>query len=85
MLYTSRGHFREYDLLVREMPRYLRCRFIPQADLLAGRWREALHALAAQPPAPETMAADGADQAAGVLTDVLAAATSGQTPAGDSR
>ena len=35
LLYTSRGVFREYDLFVSEMPRYLRCRFIDQrrADL----------------------------------------------------
>jgi hypothetical protein len=30
LLYTSRGAFREYDLFVREMPKYLRCRFISQ-------------------------------------------------------
>ena len=46
MLYTSRGQFREYDVLVREMPRFVRCRFIDQADLFAGRWRAALEALA---------------------------------------
>ena len=25
LLYTSRGRFVEYDVLVKEMPRYLRC------------------------------------------------------------
>ena len=30
LLYTSRGHFVEYDVLVREMPRYLRAEFIEQ-------------------------------------------------------
>lgn len=60
MLYTSRGIFREYDVLVREMPRYIRSRFISQRDLLAGRWREALNALVAQPAAAETMEVDGA-------------------------
>ena len=44
MLYTSRGDFREYDLLVREMPKNLRCRFITHADLFGGRWRDALTA-----------------------------------------
>ena len=38
LLYTSRGRFREYDLFVAEMPQMLRCRFISQDDLLAGRW-----------------------------------------------
>ncbi len=32
-------------VLVRELPRFLRCRFISQDDLFAGRWREALDAL----------------------------------------
>ena len=30
LLYTSRGDFVEYDVLVREMPRVLRCAFIDQ-------------------------------------------------------
>ena len=64
MLYTSRGVFREYEYLVRDMPRYLRCRFIEQADLFAGRWRAPLEALAAQPAPPETMATNGAEVAA---------------------
>ena len=37
LLYTSRGHFVEYDVLVAEMPRWLRCGFIAQDDLRAGR------------------------------------------------
>ena len=28
LLYTSRGRFVEYDVMVREMPRVLRCRFL---------------------------------------------------------
>ncbi|HEX5069539.1 MAG TPA: hypothetical protein VFV78_04920 [Vicinamibacterales bacterium] len=72
MLYTSRGPFREYDVLVREMPRYLRCRFIAQADLLAGRWTDALTALVQQSPAPERMSTDGAAAAARAI---LSAAT----------
>ena len=39
IVYTSRGHFVEYDVLVREMPRWLRCGFISNDDLLAGRWQ----------------------------------------------
>ena len=42
LLYTSRGDFVEYDLLVREMPRYLRVEFIEQDDLLKGDWNAAL-------------------------------------------
>jgi hypothetical protein len=28
ILYTSRGRFAEYDVLVAEMPRYLRCGYL---------------------------------------------------------
>jgi hypothetical protein len=71
MLYTSRGQFREYDVLVREMPKYLRCRFIDQTDLFAGRWRAGLEAVLAQPPPPHSIATDGADVAAAIIADVL--------------
>ena len=37
LLYTSRGRFIEYDRFVAEMPRRLRCRYISQEDLFAGR------------------------------------------------
>ena len=64
MLYTSRGHFREYDLLVEAMPRYLRCKFISQADLFEGRWRDALEALVTQAAPPESLETNGAEAAA---------------------
>jgi hypothetical protein len=63
ILYTSRGHFPEYDVLVREMPRWLRCGFISNEDLLAGRWQEALDQLRDQPAAPERIGTDGAERA----------------------
>jgi hypothetical protein len=45
MLYTSRGRFPEYDVLVRQMPNYLRAQFIEQDDLRAGQWAPALEKL----------------------------------------
>jgi L-arabinokinase len=72
MLYTSRGVFREYDVLVDALPRVVRSRFINQADLLAGRWRSALEAVVAQPPPAERLAVDGADVAARRLAGWLA-------------
>jgi len=77
MLYTSRGSFREYAVLTEQLPAYVRSRFIAPADLLAGRWREALEAVRAQPPAPESMAVDGAEYVARAITAALDAATSG--------
>jgi L-arabinokinase len=67
MLYTSRGTFREYDVLVAALPRILRARHIGHTDLLAGRWRAALEALLAQPDPPEHPPVDGADRAAEIL------------------
>ena len=64
MLYTSRGDFREYDLLVREMPKYLRCRFISHADLFSGRWLDHLGHVVTEPPPPDRIATDGAEIAA---------------------
>ena len=64
LIYTSRGHFAEYDVLVKEMPRYLRAQFIEQEDLLSGNWAEALRTALSLPAAPEQPAMNGADVAA---------------------
>lgn len=71
LLYTSRGRFVEYDLFVREMPKVLRCRFLPQKDLTAGRWADAIRELLAAPPPPERLRLDGAEVAAHLLLDAL--------------
>ena len=67
ILYTSRGRFVEYDVFVAQMPRILRCRYISQEDLLAGRWADAVEALLAQPAPPERARIDGAGIAAGEI------------------
>jgi len=72
LLYTDRGHFIEYDVLVREMPRYVRCAYLPQAELLRGDWQSALDTLVASPPAPERPAVDGAVVAAQWIVRQLA-------------
>jgi hypothetical protein len=71
IVYTSRGHFVEYDVLVREMPRWLRTAFISNEDLLAGRWQAALDRALAQPAPPETIAVDGAERAASAILSLL--------------
>ena len=38
LLYTSRGEFAEYDVLVAGLPRYLRAAFIDHGALFAGDW-----------------------------------------------
>jgi L-arabinokinase len=60
ILYTDRGHFAEYDVLVAAMPRYVRCRFMPREGLFEGRWQDHLDAVLAQPAPPEQPCTDGA-------------------------
>jgi UDP:flavonoid glycosyltransferase YjiC (YdhE family) len=67
LLYTSRGDFREYQVLVDAMPNVLRCRFIDHADLFAGNWKPHLDALLAQPAPPSHPATNGAEVAADIL------------------
>ena len=67
LLYTDRGRFPEHEVFVAEMPRVLRCRFISQEDLLAGRWSDAIDALLGQPAPPEHLESYGADVAADLI------------------
>lgn len=60
ILYTSRGRFAEYDVLVSEMPRYLRCAFLDRDDLLRGRWRAALERLDSSVTPPDRPLTNGA-------------------------
>jgi L-arabinokinase len=69
IVYTSRGRFVEYDVLVREMPRYLRCAYLDQASLFAGRWRAALDAAVNALPPPEKPLTNGAEAVAGLIDD----------------
>ena len=71
MIYTSRGRFVEYEVLVREMPKYLRTAFISNEDLYAGRWQEALDAVVAQPDPPVRPRVDGAEVVARRLVERL--------------
>lgn len=64
LLYTSRGHFVEYDVLVKELPRYLRAEFIEREDLLSGNWSAALQKLLQQSTPRERPALNGAEVAA---------------------
>jgi hypothetical protein len=71
LLYTSRGDFREYQVLVDAMPKYLRSAFIDQADLFAGNWRSHLDGLLAQPAPPVKPMTNGAEVAADILLGIL--------------
>jgi hypothetical protein len=71
ILYTSRGDFREYPVLVEEMPKYLRCEFIDHDDLFSGNWAPHLDRLLAQPAPPIRPKTNGAQVAADVLTTLF--------------
>ena len=71
MLYTSRGQFVEYEVLVAEMPRYLRCSFIEHEDLFAGRWKEPLDRILAQPAPLEKPATNGAEVMAEMIGSMI--------------
>ncbi len=70
LLYTSRGRFAEYDVLVAEMPRVLRCRFLPQEDLRTGCWTDAVTSVLRQPPPPATLDTNGATVVADQILDI---------------
>jgi L-arabinokinase len=68
MVYTERGDFPEYPILVEGMTRWLPAVHVSNADLLAGHLRPALDAVLAAPfPDPPRM--DGAAEAARALLE----------------
>jgi L-arabinokinase len=71
VLYTSRGHFPEYEVLVEEMPKYLRTAFISHDDLFNGKWESPIDKLLAQPKPKKKPETNGADVAADILLKAL--------------
>ncbi len=70
LVYTPRGDFPEYPVLVREMPRHLACAPLATEDLYAGRMAGALEAVLAQPQ-PQAPDIDGAERVAAALLERL--------------
>ncbi|MDQ3348235.1 MAG: hypothetical protein M3545_09735 [Acidobacteriota bacterium] len=71
LLYTSRGNFAEYDVMVEQMPRFVRCEYIDRASLVAGRWRDSLDAINTRAPALERPSTDGAEVVASMMAEML--------------
>jgi hypothetical protein len=78
LLYTSRGDFREYPVLVEAMPRFLRCAYIQQDELLSGTWQPHLDRLVAQPSPPSKPPTNGAEVAADAVIARLAGTEKGR-------
>lgn len=74
LVYTSRGVFREYDVLVRGIQEHLRSAFISHDDLFAGRWRHALNAVLAAPKPVRTLDTSGAEAAAAWIARAVSGA-----------
>ncbi len=73
MLYTSRGRFVEYDVMVEQMPRYLRCHYLALEPFETGLWSEALRALMGTAFPPARWRTDGAEVAAGMIAELISA------------
>ena len=73
LVYTSRGRFPEYEVMVREMPRVLRCRYLELESFIDGRWKAALDEAVQMEGPPERVRTDGAHV---VARRILDAATS---------
>ncbi|AMY09799.1 hypothetical protein LuPra_03025 [Luteitalea pratensis] len=71
LLYTDRGRFREYPVMVDEMPQVLPCRHIANASLASDRWDEEVAGLLAQPRPEIRPLVNGADVAAGMISAML--------------
>jgi len=67
MVYTSRGNFREYDVLVRGARKYLPSLFIPQEKLKAGDLEETLDQVLALPDDYPALPLNGAEVAAKII------------------
>jgi len=71
IVYTSRGRFAEYEVLVREMPRYLRCAYLDQESLFAGQWRAALEKAVNALPPMERPPTNGAEVVARMIENAV--------------
>lgn len=71
MVYTDRGPFPEYDILVDEIKRHLPNVYLPSQDLYAGSWKDALQELARQPRRHPRIRDDGAAVCAELIRQTL--------------
>jgi len=72
MIYTSRGRFVEYPILVEAIERHLTNAFLGNEELRRGAWDAALEDVLSRPPRELEIRIDGADVAADILSDLLA-------------
>jgi len=71
MIYTDRGFFIEYEVLVREIRRHLTWAYLSSDDLVAGNWSPALEAIRKSPRKVPSIRDDGADVCARRILSLL--------------
>ena len=71
VIYTDRGFFPEYDILVNEMSTHLATVYLPSPDLYAGRWQGAVEQLERLPRRTPSLPANGAEVCARAIRDLL--------------
>lgn len=67
MIYTDRGAFVEYEILVREIHHHLNWAYLPSKDLTAGNWSEAMGTIEGKPRKLPNIRSDGAEVCAGKI------------------
>jgi L-arabinokinase len=72
VIYTDRGLFPEYEILVRALTAHLTTVYIPSEALYAGRWQEAIESLEKLPRRVPSFPANGAELCARAIVDMLA-------------
>jgi L-arabinokinase len=71
VIYTDRGFFPEYDILVQEMAKHLTTVYISSEDLYTGKWKAAIVELARQPRLAPTLPCNGAEVCAQIILKYL--------------
>jgi L-arabinokinase len=71
VIYTDRGFFPEYDILVQEMAKQLSTVYLSSPDFYAGRWQAAIQALEKLPRVTPALPCNGAEVCAETILRYL--------------
>jgi hypothetical protein len=78
MIYSDRGIFPEYSILVEGIKAHLSCCYMPQEDLYSGKWRPYLEGLSQKPRLQPGLKTDGAQVAAERILECIDTAQRGK-------
>jgi len=73
IIYTDRGPFPEYPVLVETMRKHLPVAYLPSHDLYSGRWAQALSEIRLRSATPGAFRTDGAEVCAQLILETLGA------------